>query len=327
MAAPSGISSQLGIGAESVFGTPVTVTRFFEHVSASLAFQQERIESQGLRAGLRVGRSSRWALGEKNVEGDIEFELANKNFGIWLEHMMGTIATSQPAVGTDPTVYEHLATPGDLTGKSLTVQVGKPDTGGTVRSFTYHGCKVNEWEIAASVGEIAMLTVSLLGEDLDTSTALATASYPSGDSLFVFTQGVLSIAGSGFDVSEVTLSGNNNLKDDRYFIGSALRKNPLENGFREYTGELTAEFNDLTAFTRFVNGTEAALTLFFTGATISNAYKYALEITTNVRFDGEDPEVSGPEVLEQPLSFKCLNSGAGDSAAISLKYRTTDSTP
>ncbi len=327
MAAPHGISAQLGLKTESAYGTPVTVDRFLEFVTESVKSDIDRIESQGIRSGLRVGRSSRWAPGKQDPNGDLEFELANKGFGLLLRHMMGSIASAQPSAGPDPTVWEHTATPGDLTDDSFTLQIGRPDTGGTVNPFTYSGVKVKEWEIGCKVDEIGSLKLGVIAKDETTATALATAAYPSGDSLFVFTQGVLTIAGSAFDVMEATIKGNNNLKDDRYYIGAATRQNPLENDFREYTGELSTEFLSLTAYNRFVNGTEAALTLKFTGATISNAYKYALEITSNVRFDGETPNVGGPEVVDLTLPFKCLNSGAGDSSALSMVYRTTDATP
>lgn len=318
----SGVSAQLGIAEEVTYGTPVTPARFYEFVSESVKQEIERVESAGLRAGLVMPRSSRWAVGKKNVGGELSLEVATKNFGLWFKHMLGGFAVATPGGGT--LTRDHTFTPGDLTGRSLTVQVGRPDVGGTVRAFTYHGCKVAEFELAAEVDELLKLNVTLLGEDEDTSTALATPSYPSGDALFVFTQGVLQVAGSNQDVKSFTLSGNNGLADDRYFLGSQIRKNPLESSRRDYTGELTAEFESLTAYNRFVNGTEAALVLTFTAGLIEGAFNYRLLVTANVRFDGETPEVEGPDVVGITLPFKCLNSGAGDASALQIEYRTTD---
>src|SRR3954465_1580378 len=177
MAIPSGLSAQWGGGDESVYGTPVTVTRFYEFTGDGPVLEIERMESAGLRSGTRVMRSDRWVAGKKNVSGDLELELANKSFGLLLKHMMGGVATAQPDAGGNPTVYKHTFTPGDLP-TSMTVQMGRPDVGATVRPFTYHGCCVNDWEISCSAGEIAKLKLSLIGEDEDNSTALATASYP-----------------------------------------------------------------------------------------------------------------------------------------------------
>lgn len=324
MAIPSGLSAQCGVVDEVTYGTPVTVTRFYEFTGDGPQLDIERMESAGLRSGTRVQRSDRWVAGKRSVEGDLELELANKSFGLLLKHMMGGVATAQPDAGGNPTVYKHTFTPGDLP-VAMTVQMGRPDVGGTVRPFTYHGCRVSEWEIACSAGEIATLKLSLLGEDEDTVTALAVASYPANLELLTFINGTLTIGGSATDVKEFSLSGNNGLADDRYFFGSALRKNPLEADMREYTGDITTEFNSLTDYNRFVNGTEAALVLLFSGSTISGIYKYELKITANIRVDGETPTVGGAEIVEQPIKFKCVGNTAA--TALTIDYQTTDTTP
>lgn len=324
MAIPSGLSAQLGIAEETVYGTPVTVTRFFEFTDESLAMEIERIESAGLRSGTRVQRSDRWVPGQKSVGGDVEMELATKSFGLWLKHALGGVATTQPSAGPDPTVYDHTFTPGDLP-VSLTVQVGRTGVDGTTRPFTYEGCRVSEWEISGSVGELAMFKATLIGEDEVTATALATASYPSSLGLLSFINGSLTVAGSAFDVKEFSLAGNNGLADDRYFFGSALRKQPLEAEMRVYDGELKAEFTDLTAYNRYINGTEAAMVLLFRGPLISGTYFFDLQITTNVRFDGDTPSVGGAEIVELPLKYKCV--GNTPATALTILYRTTDTLP
>jgi len=324
MAIPSGLSAQLGFAEESTYGTPVTVTRFYEFRSEEMKLEIGRIESQALRSGARIQRSDRWSAGQKNVGGDIELELANKSFGLLFKHMFGGVSSSQPDAGGNPTVWEHTFTPGDLP-TSLTAQVGRTGVDGTTRPFTYHGCRVASWSLEASVGEIVTLTLSLLGEDEDTATGLAVASYPSALSLLTFVQGSLTVGGSAFDVKDIKLEGDNGLADDRYFLGSQLRKNPLEAAMREYTGEVTAEFTDLTAYNRYVNGAEAALVLLFRGGLISGTFNFDTQITANVRFDGETPNVSGAEIIEQPMQFKCL--GNTSASAITLLYRTTDTAP
>jgi hypothetical protein len=326
MAIPTGVAAQLGIKTETTHGTPVTVDRFYEFTSESLSMDVDRMESSGLRAGTRVLRSDRWVAGSKTVGGDVEMELANKSFGLWLQHMFGSVATSQPAVATDPTVYEHTFTPGDLP-VGFTAQVGRPSSDGTVQPFTYEGCVIPSWELSASVDEIGKVKATVDGEDELTGTALATASYPTGLSLLTFTGATLTIAAGSVDVTGFSVSGSNALETGRRKLGSDVRKAPVEAAMREYTGTMDAYFDSLTAYQRFVNGTEAALTANFTGAIISNAYAFALEVTANVRFDGETPTVGGPDELMQALPFKCLDTGTGPETAITAVYRTTDTTP
>lgn len=124
MAIPSGLSAQLGVAEETVYGTPVTVTRFYEFTEETLDCQIDRIESAGLRSGVRVQRSDRWVPGKKAVAGDVTMELGDRSFGLWLKHMMGGVVSEQPDAGTAPTVWLHTFTPGDLP-VGLTCQVGR----------------------------------------------------------------------------------------------------------------------------------------------------------------------------------------------------------
>ncbi|GGM64084.1 hypothetical protein GCM10012275_38260 [Longimycelium tulufanense] len=323
MAIPSGLDAQLGIAEETTYGTPVTVTRFYEIRNESLKLGIERMESPALRPGRRILPSARWAASRKTVTGDITMDLLNKSMGLWFKHALGTVATSQPDATNSPTVYLHTFTPGDIpTG--LTIQVGRPDIGGTVRAHTYHGCKVASWTLSCAAGEIATFTPTILGEDEDTTTALETASYTSDMSMMTFVEGSLTIAGSNVDVRSASVEGNNGLAEGRYNLGSQLRDEPLEVAFRNITGNLEAEFNGLTEYNRFVNGTEASLVLLFQGATIEDAFKFETKITANVRFDGETPNVTGPDIIMQPLPYKVIDDGT---TSIKIEYQTTDTTP
>lgn len=323
MSIPSGLSAQIGTAEEVTYGTPVTVDRFYEFRSESLKLDIERVESSALRTGQRVLRSDRWSAGKKSVGGDVVMELANKSFGRWFKHMLGGTATAQPDAAGNPTVYKHTFTPGDLP-VGQTVQVGRTDVGGTTRAFTYHGCRVGSWKVECSVGEIATVTASLIGEDEDTATALAVASYPASLSLMTFVQGTLTVGGSAMDVASASVEGNSGLDGDRYFLGSQLRKSPLEAAMRVFSGTLDPELVDLTAYNRFVNGTEAEMVLLFQGGTISGIYKYETKITANVRFDGETPNVSGTQIIRQPLPYKVTDTGT---LSLKVEYQTTDTLP
>lgn len=312
----SGINGQLGFVDESTYGTAVTVTKFVEIINESIKLEKERIESQGIRAGRRT--LHRWASGVQRVVGDIELELAPNGTSTLLKHMFGGVATTGAA---DP--YTHTYTPGALNGKSLTIQVGRPDVAGTVHPFTYTGCKINEWELSFAVNEYLKLKASIYGAHETTATALATASYPASYDPFVFSHGSLTIGGSAADVIDGTLAGSNNLLTDRHRISATTPerpKEPLENGKREFTGSLTVDFSTLTDYNRFVNGTEAALVL-----TFSQSTNRSLVITMNVRFDGETPALGGMETISHALPFKCT-SGTSDAAAITAVLKTSDAT-
>lgn len=310
MATPSGLGGQFGYKRETTPGTAVVVDQFLPVNSVSIKSQIERLDSQGIRAGRLV--TAAWKPGHQEVSGTVEMELWNADIAALIFGMFGNVVTT----GTGP--YTHTYTPVDLTGKATTMQAGLPDIGGIVRAFTWSGCKINQWTLSAEVDAIAMLELDVVGMTETTATALATASYDAVLAPFVFTQANLTIAGSAVPVKSAEIVGSTGLTD-RYRLNSATSKEYLQNDFREYTGTATADFENLTQYNRFINGTEAALVLSFTNGTDT------LTVTMNVRFDGEAPELSGPELLELPIAFKAVHA-TSDASAITAVLVNTDAT-
>jgi hypothetical protein len=312
----SGLAGQIGFADEVTYGTYVAPTRFLEFLSESLVLERERIESAGIRAGRRV--LHRWAAGVQRVTGDVVFEVAPQGFGLIWKHILGGVATT----GAGP--YTHTFTPGDLAGKSLSVQVGRPDIAGVVRPFSYLGCKVASAELGFEVNQYAQLTCSFYGAHEDTAQTLGVATYPTGLAPFSYNYGAITIAAGAFDVKSGSLSIDNGLATDRHFIRATTPerpKEPLEADRRAITGTLTADFTDLTAYNRFVNGTEAALVLDFNVGASAR-----LTATLNVRFDGTTPNVGGAELLEQELPWKAV-SATSDAAAITVVLINSDAAP
>lgn len=309
----SGISGQLGLAAESVWGTAVTVTRFLELISENIQLEVERTESAGIRSGQRVIRSDDWIAGTRKVSGPMEFELSTRNMALLFEHALGTVTSmAGPTPGT--------LSPADLTGKGLTVQVGRPDVAGTVIPYTFNGGKVASWELSASVGEVATLTLDMVFKDQTTATALASASYTSGLGLFTFVHGAVTIGGSTVPVRDISVSGDNALKVERLYVGGSLISEPLENGRREYAFEIEADHSGTVLPGRIESGAEAALVLTFTsGGSI-------VKLTTNARFDEGFSNLSGMEILSQPLSGKLVATGA-DSTALLVHVTSGETAP
>jgi len=320
-----GTGAQLGLVEETTFGIYGSPTRFFEFVSESLSLDISRIESQGWRANQRVLRTGRWRSGRKLVSGEISLELQNKSMGLLFKHSLGAIATSTPGGGT--LTRDHDATLGNLKGKSFTIQVGRDsrDASSTVRPFSYLGCKIRTWSLACQLNQFAMLNLGIIAQDESTAQSLASASYATGIELFTFVEGSLTIAAASTPVRAASISGDNGLPDDDFALGSALMREPLEPALRSITGELDADFTDLTAYNRFITGTEATLVLTFTGSLIEGALNYQVIVTANVRFDGTTPTVSDVQEIRQPLAYKVIAPAAGE--PITIRYRTTDTTP
>jgi hypothetical protein len=309
MATPSGLSGQFGYRTETTPGTPVAVDKFLPVTSAAVTQDIERLDSMGLRAGRLV--TATWKSGSRTISGTIEMELWNVDIATLFRHMFGAVDTTGASAP-----FTHTYTPGDLVGDSLTIQVGKPDIAGTVHPFTWAGCKIGSWTLSASVGEISSLSLDVVGMSETTAEPLETASYDAGLVPFCFTTASLQIGGSTVPVQNVDLTGDNGLTD-RFRLGSDTSLEYLKDAFTEITGSATADFEDLTQYNRFVNGDEVALVLTWDNGTES------LTITMNVRFDGASPELSGPELLEQPIEFKAI-SATSDAAAFTAVLGNPD---
>jgi hypothetical protein len=316
--------NQLGVVAESTFGTYVAPTKFVEFTGESLAWNQERIESKAWRAGTRVLSASRWKAGKISVAGNIELEVSTKSFGLFFQHALGTGTITTPGSATARLMAFTL---GDLLGKSMTVQVGMEDTAGTVRAFSFKGCKVNTMSLGCATGELLTMSLGIIGQDLDTGQTLGSASYASSPELFSFVEGSLSVGTTGGTVAitakDWTLEVDNSLSADDYTLGSAKMRQPIEPAMRKVSGTFDSDFVDLVEFNRFKNATESTLTMTFQTTTAIEGVLYPyVKVVANIRYDGDTPTVSGPEQVRQPIKYAVTAPASGEPLTIS--YQTTD---
>ena len=326
--------AQIGFKKETTVGTPVTVDRFAEFVTEKVQPMQGRVRSNGLRSGHRVRRTDRQVPYKMGAAGSISVELLSKGFGFWLEHMLGTVATTGPS----DSAYTHTGTIGTMTGLGFTFQSNHPfHPGNTNQALTYTGGKIPKWTISNKVGEFLIADLDVDFIDYTTATALASASYPTAGEPLSFVGGVVSVGGSAVDVYDATVSCDNKLMGDssgndrRYLRGSALHKELVEANFREVAWDLTADFESLTQFNRFSTSTAAGalatITLTWTGAILIGSASYpTLTVTIqNASFDGFNSTIDGPAPLRQKLSGVGLYDGS--TSAVSVAYTTADSTP
>lgn len=328
--AGTGLATQVTHGEETTYGTVAAdLTRAFEIRSEGVEDNIERIESESLRAGKRL--QSWWTPNRKGAGGDLEYELVSKGFGVRFKHALGgTPVTTTPGGGTLSRL--HTVNFGNINGKSFSTQIGRPDVTGTVNPFTHLGGKIAEYELAVEVDGLVLWTETVDYQDVRTPSsspvagpALATPAYPSGIVPLDFIGAKITVGGVDVDVNSFTLSGSNELKLDRYFLRrSSLKKEPIEDTApRDLTVELGGEFEGLTAYNRFVNGTEAALVASLRGPLIEGALYAGLDVTlARLRWDGGTPTAGGPDVLEQPQNCKVLQPASGE--AVTFAYQSTD---
>lgn len=312
--------SQLGYKAEATFGTYIAPDKFIEFLSEGITADFERISSQGWRSGQRVESDLRWKAGRTNISGPVEAELQSKGMGGLFKAAFGTSVITTPGGGT--LSRDHTYTLGDLVGDSLTIQLGREKRDQTVQPFSYLGCKVNGFHLSCGMGELAKTSFDIVGRAEDTATGLVAATYPSTLELFSFVEGSVTIGGTTTPVRSASFDLDNRLNTDDYAFGSALRRDVPEPALREATGAFDADFADLVAYNRFVNGTMASMVLLFTGSIIETAIAYKLSLTANIRTDGTTPTVGGPDEIRQPLTYKVMAPAAAE--PVTMVWTTTD---
>ena len=295
-----GAEAQIGWKSEVTPGTSVVVDTFQPFVSENIKNNINYLDTQtkSARRTLRLTKQ-----GSKGITGGITTELPNTDIATLFKHMFGEVATT----GAGP--YVHTYTPASLDGSALTIQVGRPDASGTIQPFTYSGCKVSDWTISADVDAIAQLQVGLVGMTETTATALAVASYDSTWEPFVFTEASMTIGGVAVGTVRSGSLSCDNAVSPRIRWGSGFSKEPTQNGLSSFTGTVTTDFDSLTHYNLFVNGTESAMVWTFDNGSET------LVITMNVIYTGETPEVSDFDLLAQNLPFRAF-SQTSDAAAI-----------
>lgn len=321
--------AQLGFKKETSWNTPVTVDRFAEFNTEGLKLVPKRTESAGLRNGQRVMRSDRYVPWNLGAAGPISAEVLTKGFGLWFQLLLGAVSTSSV---TD-SVYTHTCTLANLKGLSQTLQINKPlYPGDSDQAFTYSGCKITTGKLSNSIDGLLMLELGIDAAQYLTSTALAAASYPTSTQPFSWAGGLVTVGGSNYDITDIEISIDNQLKTDATYIrNSTVKKEPQEQKLRTIGWKMTSDFDSLTQHDRWASlvaaNNIAQIVATWTGPVLAGSTTYPTVTVTipAARFDGDDPTVGGPDPLTQVPTGVGLYDGTN--SPITIAYGTTDSTP
>lgn len=304
------MAGQIGIKSESVWGTAVVVDTFVPVLDAKFSIDEGYMRPKGIRAGRRTQNPA--TLGERKVTGTTMFELPPVSSSVLLKHFFGAVSTT----GAGP--YTHTFTPGAHLAKSFTQQLGISDATDTIRAFTASGCKINNAEISAAIGEYAKASYDWTARDVVTATALATASYTAGLTPFTYVQGSITVNGAAVaSARKMSLKITKALNDTRFVLGSRNIKEQLEVERFIYQTEITADFDDLTIFALGVAATQVACIHTYSDGTNT------LTITTSGQVVGDPPSLTSNGLEEQVIRLDHSHATA-DASAITAVLVTTD---
>lgn len=331
MAVGSGLAASLGVSPEVTYGTYVAPTKFYEVTKPALAKVKNTIQSSGIAAGRLVDLGSRRVVATKAASGSIECEVPNKLFGFLLQHIMGGLVTPVQQAATTAYLQTHQLV--DNVGRYMTVQVGVPDLGGTVRPFSFLGAKVTAAEFSCGIDEFLTCKLDIDARDVSEAQGLAAPSYPASVAPFHFGQSTLKIGATAGAAAAVTgvrkmsLKIERPQKTDRFYLGAAgLKAEPIANEKIKISGSIETDFVDKTIFAdRYAADTGFAAVWEFVGPVIASTYFETIRFTIPLAFlDSGTPQVEGPDVVAPKFDFVALHDGTN--GAVTVEYISTDVT-
>src|SRR5580704_2588350 len=322
MALASGLASQWCAQDEVTYGLSPTWSTppFTIFDSDTLELKKVTKQGPGIYAGALLPKAARRVPTEWTVQGGTAGDLPSRGLNLWLYRMFGSYGQTLAALTEDMSTaaYKSVHIPGALEGHTFALQRGVPDITGTVAPFTEVGMKVSEWEVSATVGEIAKWTMTMEGrselatgytasaDGINASVpTLQSYSAPAGG-VFYWNQGTLFYGGTasttsgltslaspttGADIKSFSLKFSRPLDLERFSpeLGG-YRNEPLQNQLLSVTGQMVVEWKSANAYyAAFENDTAMAIEWIFTGATIgsgSDKSSFAL-LASNIRLDGE----------------------------------------
>ncbi|MEV5444046.1 phage tail tube protein [Streptomyces sp. NPDC052644] len=325
MAIGSGLGAQLGIAAESTYGTFAAPTRFLEFTSESLVLSKTTAQSSGIAAGRLLALSSRRVVTQRQVSGSVDLEVTNKGMGLLLQALMGTTVT--PVQQATTTAYLQTHTLADTAGKSLTIQKGVPLTTGVVTDKSLVGCKVTSAEFSCEVGGMLTASFEFDGRDCDETQTLATASY-ANMSPYHFGQMALKTGSFGAEtaldgVRKVSVKIERPQATDRFYANqSALKAEPISNDLVKITGSLEMDYVATTVDDLHTSDGATSLVWEFVGPTIEGAHSETFRVTLPaIRIDDAPPQVEGFDVIRPTFNFTALYDGTNQ---VAITYMSTD---
>ena len=316
----------VGLGVESVYGTAVARTRWFEFLDESFNFVKNVKQGVGLRVGSRVARSGRRVVASAEGSGDLTIEAVTKGLGLLWQLGLGSGTSTLVSAG----LYQQVFTLGDAM-PSATIQKGIPRADGTVDAYTFTGCMVESLTIDCPNADNVKVKTSWNAKDMTTGAAYTAPSYATGPSVFTFAHGAVysgaltaptatALGSAATPVASIrsgSITIKHNLKTDRYNCGGGGRKEKPFAGIREISGSLVAEYADAAFRDAIVNDTSMTLVKTFTaGADVLQI------VIPDVRFDGDIVKAS-TDLAMQDIKWTGLD-GLTAAQPIWIVCRTAD---
>lgn len=271
---------------ESTWGTnPATGYEYVAIDSESLKVEQDFIFPNTVRSS-RNGASRKVVAGQR-AGGSFVFQAnVEEGVGILLKGILPAEATVDNGSGNGGL---HTFTPSQTLPAGLTALVDRDVTPSASNIWAFTGGRVRKLDFEAAEGALLKCSADVSFKNGVSGATAGTPAYSTQNPL-VYHQGVLTVDGSTVPVKGFKLSIDAGLMDKRGQLGSRYIQQQ-QPGVYKVTGEIEAYFDDLTLVNKFVNGSDAALVLTFTGAAVGTSTRSLTFTIPYAQFMGETPTI------------------------------------
>lgn len=327
----AGISAQLAVKKESVYGTRVVPDQWFEFDSEGGIRNQKFLVSRALRAGRTFQSSARRVATTRDAKMTISGEVPNKNFGTILDLGHGNTVTPVQQGVTTAYLQTHNWT--NDASKSATIQAGKPSVDGTVRPFDYLGAMLETFQLSCSADTWLTFQAGFDCQDVKTDQTLATAAYPTALEGFHFQEATVTVNSvvqngtTGSLIRSLGLDVSRPRNTERYGLRStAVKAQPVTNDYSPGSGTIGFEYTSQAIYDLYAAQTIIPIIFDFTSTSLAGtAIPYRLTATIAAAVITTAPiTVSGPDILDYDAGFDILDDGTNPPIKFELmETRTT----
>lgn len=313
MASPYGVLGHVGLAKESVWGTAVSASDFFEILSESITTTKERFQTRNVTSNLYEADDE---AGLERHAGDIVVAANPENVGHILNGVFGVNSVSVVLSGFLHTNEFTFATAdtGSLSAlPGYTLEVAR---GGVSTAFRYAGAQFTSVQLNVGANQDLRVTASVLAK-ARTFIQKSTASFPGSPlSPFVFSTCSLSIDGAAVNRFEaMTWTFDNQLEGVPVLNASDEIALTRRTGAQMVRLSGTVEFRDMTDFESFADQTEHRVTANFT---LADSFNLLVDVPRAV-FTEFPVQIPGAERITVDFSMMGrYHTGSGNAAKLTL---------
>jgi hypothetical protein len=309
MAIYLGRGGSWGIGVESTYGTPVSITNWLQMISMDLSSKQILTPVDQL---LKLGGSAnynRMHAGFIESGGSASMLMSyDDSTLLLLEHLMGSVVDA----GAGP--YTHTFTLSAALPTSLTIEQIKGETDGAAASTkeVFEGVRLTSGVLKIEAGGAMTLDVEAIAETSAARASASTPSYTSGGNCILHHQASQFNWNSvNYDLISMTITVDNKLTR-RQILGSKETKSPHRSDATDVMIEVTIAYETDALHIAQLAQTQSDCTLTLTG-TGNNV----MAITGhNAEIEDLTDPVSSRGLIVQTVRFRCLDDGTNEGLSI-----------